>query len=61
MPLIKITTEITVDTATIGPGGVEVFNKAHRNPSTTPTIGFSAYIYRSCSGTSLDGYTMGVI
>src|SRR5687768_12184967 len=48
------------DTAIIGPGRVSVPRSAHRNPSTTPTIGFSAYTVRHCSGRRLLGYAIGV-
>ena len=60
MPVINNKKATTLDTATIGPGEVEVPSNAHLKPSTTPTIGFNAYKVRHCSGTSLAGYTIGV-
>src|SRR5688500_8810945 len=48
------------DTASIGPGATFVPSSAHRNPSTTPTIGLMPYTVRQGSGRRLLGYAIGV-
>src|SRR5712692_698574 len=44
----------------MGPGLVLAPRRAQRNPSTTPTIGFSPYTLRHGSGNRLLGYAIGV-
>ena len=52
---------IKEDTAMIGPGIVSVPNIPQRNPSTTPTIGFSQYALLHSFGTRLLDYATGVM
>src|SRR5437016_5778922 len=54
------TTAVADDTATIGPGDVFVPRRAHRKPSTTPTMGLMPYHVRHGSFSRLLGYAIGV-
>src|ERR1700687_2524003 len=58
-PVASSATATPADTHNIRPGG-GVPSKAQRNPSTPPTIGFSAYTVRQGSLSKLLGYATGV-
>src|SRR5271169_1353298 len=49
-----------MDATMMGPGWVCVPRSAQRNPSTTPTMGFSPYTVRHGSLRRLLGYAIGV-
>src|SRR6266511_583635 len=54
------TQTVAVDTAAVTRGGSTLPRSAQRKPSTTPTIGLSAYKGRHWAGTIEVGYATGV-
>src|SRR5438477_1349211 len=58
-PPTSSTTTAPADASSIAPGGCPWPVNAHRNPSTTPAIGFSPYSQRHFAGTRLLGYATG--